>query len=242
VKIKRNSTSNSKIIMTKMVGTLMRDLNLITLCQGMVAIKNNAVELLDDAKLLRANGRLARAYATAYMACEENGKISILQGAAVQIILGRPLDWKSIGKRFRSHDSKASQFMAIANAIPILESAIKKRKANVALELVLAKATVGVTEGPKLFQKRNASMYCDFINGVFQRPSDVITGDVVDAMIVVAEANIRVATLLASESAEEIAKRLTESSSPERHDFLMSSMHNFLNKLHPDPIPENEDK
>lgn len=136
----------------------MRDLDLLTLCQGIVAVKDNALELLDDAKLLRANSRLARAYAAAYMACEENGKLSILLGAATQIIIGRPVDWKSTAKRFRSHDFKASQFMGLANAIPILESAVEVGLTSVSVDEVLFKAFVGIKVGPMLFQSRNASL------------------------------------------------------------------------------------
>ncbi|MDX7951262.1 AbiV family abortive infection protein [Lichenihabitans sp. Uapishka_5] len=74
--------------MKKLAKRSMKDLNLIRICQGIVAVKDNALELLDDAKILRANNKLARAYAAAYMACEENGKLSILLGAATQPLLG----------------------------------------------------------------------------------------------------------------------------------------------------------
>ncbi|KQO42534.1 AbiV family abortive infection protein [Methylobacterium sp. Leaf85] len=219
----------------------MKDLDLITLCQGIVAIKDNALELLDDAKILRANSKLSRAYAAAYMACEENGKISILLGAATQIIIGRSVDWKSTAKRFRSHNSKASQFMALANSIPILEVAVKEGQKSVSLDEVLLKSFIGVNVGPMLFHTRNASLYCDFVDGVFKRPSDVITSEIVDRMINAAEINIRAATVLACDTAEETAKKLTERTSAQRHDAIMDSMRDFVDDFYADP-PTNEDR
>lgn len=219
----------------------MRDLDLITLCQGIVAVKDNALELLDDAKILRANSKLARAYAAAYMACEENGKLSILLGAATQIIIGRPVDWKSTAKRFRSHDSKASQFMGLANAIPILESAVKEGQKSVSMDEVLFKSFVGVNVGPMLFQTRNASLYCDFVDGVFKRPSDVITSEIVDRMIDAAEINIRAATVLACDTAEETAEKLKERTSAQRHDSIMKSMHEFVDDFYANLPPKERD-
>ena len=77
----------------------MKDLDLLTLCQGIVAVKDNALELLGDAKILRVNSKLAQAYAAAYMACEENGKLSI-QGLSRSIrclpdLVVRPLQLRA---------------------------------------------------------------------------------------------------------------------------------------------------
>lgn len=218
----------------------MKDLDLITLCQGIVAVKDNAQELLDDAKILRANNKFARAYAAAYMACEENGKLSILLGAATQIVIGRPVDWKSTAKRFRSHDSKASQFMGLANAIPILESALKEGHKSVSMEELLVKAFVGVNVGPMLFQGRNASLYCDFVDGVFKRPSDVITSEIADRMIDNAEINLRAASAIAGETAEETAEQLRKRTSTQRHDSMMSSMREFVDLFYANLPPKEE--
>lgn len=220
----------------------MRDLDLITLCRGIVAVKANALELLDDANILRANGKLARSYATAYMACEEVGKISILIGAATQIIIGRPVDWKITAKRFRSHNSKASQFMGLANAIPILEAAVSEGQKSVSMYEVLFKSFVGVTVGPMLFETRNASLYCDFVNGNFKRPSDVITREIVDRMISAAETNIRAATLLACDTAEETAEKLKKHTSAKRHDSMMNSMRKFVDDFYSSLPPKEEAK
>jgi AbiV family abortive infection protein len=219
----------------------MKNLDLITLCQGIVAVKDNALELLDDAKILRAKSKLARAYAAAYMACEENGKLSILLGAATQIIIGRPVDWKSTAKRFRSHHSKASQFMGLANAIPILESAVKEGQKSISIDDLLFKVLVGVNTGPMLFLGRNASLYCDFVDGVFKRPSDVVTSEIVDQMINAAEVNIRAATVLACDTAEETAEKLKELTSAQRHDSIMNSVREFVDDFYAN-LPHKEEK
>lgn len=212
----------------------------MTLCQGIVAVRDNALDLLDDAKILRANSKLARAYATAYMACEENGKLSILLGAATQIIIGRPVDWKLTAKRFRSHDSKASQFMGLANAMPILESAAKEGQKSVSIDELLFKAFVGVTVGPSRFQGRNASLYCDFVDGTFRRPSDVITSEIVDRMIDTAEINIRAAIVLTCGTAEETAERLKERTSDQRYDSVMNSTREFVDEFYASLPPKEE--
>ncbi len=218
----------------------MRDLDLITLCQGIVAVKDNALDLLDDAKILRANGKMARGYAAAYMACEEVGKLSILLGAATQIIIERPVDWKSTAKRFRSHNSKASQFMGLANAMPILESAVKEGQKSISLDEVMLKSFVGVNLGPMLFKERNASLYCDFVDGVFRRPSDGITSEIVDRMINSAEINVRAATMLACDTAEETAEKLKGHTSVQRHDSMMDFMRKFIDDFYANLPPKEE--
>ena len=102
----------------------MQQLSLQTICGGLHRIRDNVFELLQDAKLLRQNGRISRAYTLAYFACEEVGKISVLLGAATRSILEIPVDWKSTRKRFHSHDSKASQFIGLARPIQIILDAV----------------------------------------------------------------------------------------------------------------------
>ncbi|MDX7951263.1 AbiV family abortive infection protein [Lichenihabitans sp. Uapishka_5] len=154
--------------------------------------------------------------------------------------MGRPVDWKSTAKRFRSHDSKASQFMGLANAVPIIESAVEEGQDSISLDKVLFKAFVGVSVGPMIFQKRNASLYCDFVDGVFMRPSDVITSEMVNRMIDIAEINVRTASVLACDTAEETAEKLKERISAQRHDSIMNSMRNFVDGFYANLPPEEE--
>jgi AbiV family abortive infection protein len=210
----------------------MQNLSLQTICDGIVRVRNNASELLEDAKLLRQNGRISRAYALAYMACEEAGKLSILIGAATQIALGVPVDWKTRRKRFRSHDSKASQFMALAKAIPIIQEAAAAGRKTVDIDEVMIKSAVGVVFGPTLFATRNAAIYCDFVDGSFTSPSEQIKETMADQMIEYAGNHVLVANMVLGKSAEEAATSITASASQERYDNMMSLAAEMAQTVH----------
>lgn len=201
----------------------MKNLDLRTLFDGMTRIRDNCQALLNDAKLLQQHGRIARAYSLAYFSCEEAGKFSILVGTAVQIASDVPVNWKSTQRRFRSHDSKASQFLGLANAIPIILEAVAAGKKTVSADELMLKATVGVIVGPALFAKRNASIYCDFEGASFTSPSDQITEDMVDRMIKSGELHIISMTGILGNSTEEAIANIKRSSSRERYEGIMSS-------------------
>ncbi len=200
----------------------MQNLSLKTICEGLFRVRDNASALLNDAKLLRENNRISRSYALAYMACEESGKFSILYSAATQTSLGLVIDWKKIRKRFRSHDSKASQFMGIARAMPtILEAAATEQK-RVDVDELLMKATIGVLFGPILFSKRNASVYCDFVKEKFTSPDDEINTLMADEMLRYAEQNIETANKLLCDSVDETMEKIAKGLSKERYDKFIS--------------------
>jgi hypothetical protein len=71
----------------------------------------NAVDLLEEADLLRANDRCARAYFLAHIACEELGKLPILTTAAVSQHIGHDVDWKRIDRVLRDHAGKIKQVL-----------------------------------------------------------------------------------------------------------------------------------
>jgi len=84
----------------------MEKLNLERLHQLRLSIFDNAESLYKEAKLLYANAMYARAYLLAHFAYEELGKIPIIVGAIGKLIQGEEVDWKKVGKRFRSHKEK----------------------------------------------------------------------------------------------------------------------------------------
>lgn len=190
-------------------------LDLPTLCQGMIRIRENASSLLEEAELLFQNNRTARAYSLAYMACEECGKLSILVGAATRIILNEPIDWKIFWKRFRSHSSKASQFLGFARAIPMIQEATKTETKTVDLGTLIAKAAAGVLIGPTLFEDRNSSFYCDFKEGSFTMPSDEIKREMATQMIGFAKEHIAAASLILGHTPDEAESKLRNRASPE---------------------------
>jgi AbiV family abortive infection protein len=210
----------------------MQKLSLQTICDGAVRVRDNASELLEDARLLRQNGRVSRAYALAYMACEEAGKLSILLGAATKIALGIPVDWKATRKRFRSHDSKASQFMGLARSIPIILEAVAAGRKTIDTEELMIKATVGVVFGPALFAKRNASIYCDFAEASFTSPNEQIKESMADQMIEYANTHIIAANAILGQSAEEATKNITAAASRTRYDNAMTYAKEMAQTIH----------
>lgn len=186
----------------------------------MFCVRDNAAALLFDAQLLKRNDRISRAYALAYSACEESGKLSILVGAATQVSLGIPIDWKVVRRRFRSHDSKASQFTGLANAIPIILNAAKAGHKTVDSEEIITKATAGVLVGPALFSKRNASLYCDFDGHSFTSPDDQITESMTNRMIQWAENHVIAANAILRGSQDDAITRF-RSASREQYDSVM---------------------
>jgi AbiV family abortive infection protein len=71
----------------------------------------NARDLLEEADLLRAKDRCARAYFLAHIACEELGKLPILTTVAVSQQLGHEVDWVRIDRVLRSHGGKIKQVL-----------------------------------------------------------------------------------------------------------------------------------
>ncbi len=137
-------------------------MNASELVFGMVACRENARELLEEADILISASRHARAYALLYTACEELGKFSVLELAAVRILQDNPPNWKRLWRRFRSHDSKATQ-----------------------LEIQMMRLSVSPSDEddfPKLAETlfenglitRNSSLYVDLgPDGQFREPSNL---------------------------------------------------------------------
>lgn len=76
---------------------------------GMIACRDNARELIDEADILTEHGRHARAYALLHTACEELGKFAVLEIGALGLLSGRAPKWKRFWQRFRSNESKSAQ-------------------------------------------------------------------------------------------------------------------------------------
>ena len=211
-----------------MVGYVLRDphlmnqMSLLAICEGMIRVRDNAAELLEDARLLRENGRVSRAYTLAYMACEEYGKLSILIGVAVKMVVGIPVAWKATRKRFNSHNSKASQFVALARTIPLILEAAASGSKTVNTEELMIKASVGVLFGPTMFSMRNASIYCDFVDNSFVGPSEQINESMADQIIGYAQTHLATASRLIVGTPEDLAQWLKSSYSRERYDKMMA--------------------
>jgi AbiV family abortive infection protein len=129
----------------------------------------NAYELLDEADLLRAAERNARAYFLAEIACEEVGKVPILITAAVSQHLGFDVEWRRIDRLLRTHTSKIEQVLFM--------DSIMAGKGVIGGEAAY-KADLGRMR--TYTDMKNASLYSSLVEGQFRRPSELISGDFFD--------------------------------------------------------------
>ncbi|TZF81966.1 AbiV family abortive infection protein [Cognatilysobacter lacus] len=73
-----------------------------------LAILSNAIELTDEAEILVAHQRWARAFLLAHFAIEEMGKIPMVVGIIGRIMKGEPVDWRKTRRRLSDHKAKIS--------------------------------------------------------------------------------------------------------------------------------------
>jgi len=199
----------------------MEKLSLQTICDGILRVRDNARELLDEAKLLRENNRISRSYTLAYLSCEETGKLSILLGAATKTILDITVDWKKTRKRFHSHESKAGQSFGLAKSIPIIFEAAAAGQRSIDLDDILIKAAAGILVGPALFEHRNSSMYCNLTEGAFTSPREQINESMADQMIEFASNHVTAANAILGDSIEETIDKIRSRTSRDRYEAGM---------------------
>lgn len=70
---------------------------------------DTATDLIGAAEALLSSGYRAQSFFLAHAAVEEIAKIPMLVGVALDIIAGRTVDWKEVGKRLESHPEKIQQ-------------------------------------------------------------------------------------------------------------------------------------
>lgn len=127
-------------------------------CEAALA---NAVDLLLEADLLRANDRCARAYFLAHIACEELGKLPILTTAAVSRHLGHDVDWKRIDRVLRDHAGSIVGGEGLAAGKAAYEADVARMRAYT--------------------DTKNASLYSFPFEGQFARPLEAFPCEFYDA-------------------------------------------------------------
>lgn len=142
-------------------------------CEAALA---NAVDLLEEGDLLRANNRCARAYFLAHIACEELGKLPILTTAAVSQHIGHDVDWKRIDRVLRDHAEKIKKVLFMDSIVggEGLAAGAAAYEADVARMRVYTDA-------------KNASLYSFPIEGQFARPLDAFPCEFYDSFRPLAE-------------------------------------------------------
>jgi AbiV family abortive infection protein len=136
----------------------------------------NAVGLLDDAKLLLDAGRFPRAFALAELAAEELGKVILVAAMAVRVAVGMPPNWSRFWGKFLHHPDKAwnasliDRVMAV-NAKAWAEGDVDAIKAD----------TKGVEEARKQAEgmphAKNDALYVDYRGGQLRLPLEAISDD-----------------------------------------------------------------
>jgi AbiV family abortive infection protein len=125
----------------------------------------NAIELFEEADLLLSHGRFPRAYALAQFCCEELAKLPMLTRAAITLILGKEVDWKTLDRRLRSHIDKI-------NLLHYQEALQHPMSLEYADEDTYNELS---TTTPMLNNRKNASLYSGITESVFCMPSELIT-------------------------------------------------------------------
>jgi AbiV family abortive infection protein len=198
----------------------MKDLSLRQLGFGISCVKSNAGNLLEEARILKNEKRTARAYALAYTACEELGKIPILVGAAARLSSNQRVDWRSFSRRFRSHESKAIQFNALDAALQVLLKAKAEGKKAIDLKALKVISLYGALKKRASLKERNAALYCDFQQERFVSPDEIITTEILDVLMEVAERQLKVADELFVPDVEAVIKLIGSEIDPDRFNDL----------------------
>lgn len=91
--------------MKKTIKMTMKDID-----TGRKKVLDNARDLVQDAQILLAKRRYARAFFLAQIAVEELGKYIMLISCAMQVAYGN-VDWQDFWKRFRHHKEKITNLV-----------------------------------------------------------------------------------------------------------------------------------
>jgi AbiV family abortive infection protein len=147
--------------------------------RGGEMIYENAKQLNTEAAILREKGALSRALCLYQLSNEECGKLEMLGGYAMMIVLGHNVDVKRMASALRNHEAK-NHATAHFTSITDEERAARARRdwkgSAEAFEKV--QATLH-----KIFNtQKNAALYVNFENGVFSAPKEAITEEMVEGM------------------------------------------------------------
>lgn len=152
--------------------------------RGGELIFDNAEQLYREARILRENGAFSRALCLHQISNEECGKLEILGGYAMTVVLGIQIDLAQVAKTFRDHEAKnyANAYFA---GVTDEERAARERQdwagARKAFTELQAKLH-------KIFNtNKNASLYVNVEGGKFLAPKELITADHVGEMAVLNE-------------------------------------------------------
>lgn len=132
----------------------------------MAALRENASQLIVEARTLHGIKAYARAHALAHFAREELAKVTMLGAAATRVLALQPVDWKDLNKRLRDHKSK------LRLEIVQLGMMLQAIGPNDMADQLLAGAAVDVANARN--DSKNNSLYVGFFDGVVSLPANTL--------------------------------------------------------------------
>ena len=147
--------------------------------RGGELIFDNAEQLYREARILRDHGAFSRALCPHQLSNEECGKLEILGGYAMTIILGDDVDLAQMAKTFRDHEAKNfanAHFSGLTDEERAARECGDWAGSSKAFKELQA-------ELHKIFNtNKNGSLYVNFEGGNFSAPKEVINAELVDEM------------------------------------------------------------
>lgn len=188
---------------------------LAELKRGGQLILENARELCGEARHLRKYGAFARAVCLHQLSNEECGKVELVGGWAMSVVLGEQVDVARLGKALTDHRAK-NYANAYFSAVTEDERAARDKGDWAGASEIFRKRQ---TELHSLFNgQKNAALYVGFENGKFVAPVAAITESLAEEMsalneyfLQIADDNVRLLATLESDVLGEqgaAAKRL----------------------------------
>lgn len=145
-------------------------------CEAALA---NASDLLDEADILRAHERCARAYFLVHIVCEELGKLPIITAAAMSMQLGIDVDWRHVDRQLRSHGAKTAHALFMDSVVG--GGSMAEQNAAYAHDV----------SGMRTYtDMKNASLYSAFVEGGFTRPNDSVPCGLFDSFMSMARGRL----------------------------------------------------
>lgn len=132
----------------------------------MAALRENASQLIVEAKTLHGIKAYARAHALAHFAREELAKITMLGAAATRVLALQPVDWKDLNKRLRDHKSKLRQETVQLGLM------LQATGPNEMADQILAGAAADVADARN--DSKNNSLYVGVFDGAISLPANTL--------------------------------------------------------------------
>lgn len=148
-------------------GRKMKALSIQEIESAREKLLSNAKSLFAESQLLYEHGFFPRAYCLAHLCCEELAKIPMLVGAGLDLVNGDEVDWRKLNRRLTRHQDKINAM----HVHDYFQSEIRADESDVREHETALKTT------PHLNHMKNNSLYAGLVDGVFRKPSEVVTQD-----------------------------------------------------------------